>query len=271
MKLGVLTSLNENVAENIKKVAEMGFSTCQLKCWNSKYMTDELADAVNEACREFGVEITAFWCGWDGGFSYWNFYDGPSSLGLVPTAYRPERMRMLLNGSAFAEKIKVTDIATHVGFLPENPSSTEYRELLTVLKFICSALKKRGQYFLFETGQETPVTLLRTIEEIGTGNCGINLDPANLLMYGKGNPVDALRVFGKYVRGIHGKDGLLPTDGKNLGHEVPLGEGLVDYPRFVSMLKEVGYDGAITIEREISGERQISDIAAAKSYLEALI
>ncbi len=271
MKLGVLTSLNANVEENIKKVAEMGFSDCQLKCWNSAYLTDELAEKVKSACEEYSVTVTAFWCGWDGGFSYWNFYDGPASLGLVPKEYRPERTRMLLKGAAFAKKIGVTDVVTHVGFLPENPSSTEFCEMVTLLKFICTKLKANEQYFLFETGQETPVTLLRTIEAIGTGNCGINLDPANLIMYGKANPVDALRVFGKYVRGIHGKDGLYPTDGRHLGPEVAIGEGLVDFPRFIAMLKEVGYDGSITIEREISGEKQISDIITSKAYLETLI
>ena len=271
MKLGLLTSLNRDVTENIKKVAEMGFTTCQLKCWNSAFLTDELADEVNRACEEYGVTITAFWVGWDGGYSFWNFYDGPASLGLVPREYRPERTRMLLKGAAFAKKINVTDVITHVGFLPENPASTEYCELITLLRFICNKLKANDQYFLFETGQETPVTLLRTIEEIGTGNCGINLDPANLLMYGKGNPVDALLVFGKYVRSIHGKDGSYPTDGRRLGPELPLGQGLVDYPRFIARLKEIGYDGAITIEREIKGDQQIVDIVAAKAYLETLI
>ena len=106
---------------------------------------------------------------------------------------------------------------------------------------------------------------------MGTGNLGINLDPANLLMYGKGNPVDALGVFGEYVRGVHGKDGEYPTDGRHLGHEKPMGEGLVDYPRFIAKLKSIGYDRTITIEREIKGDQQIADILAAKELLQRLI
>ena len=132
-------------------------------------------------------------------------------------------------------------------------------------------MKANGQYFLFETGQETPVTLLRTIEDIGTDNLGINLDPANLILYGKANPVDALDVFGKYVRDVHAKDGLYPTDGKHLGRETPLGEGKVDFPRLIAKLREVGYDGSLTIEREISGEQQLKDILRGKALLEELI
>ncbi len=132
-------------------------------------------------------------------------------------------------------------------------------------------MKSNGQYLLFETGQETPVALRRVIEAVGTGNLGINLDSANLILYGKANPVDALDVFGKFVRGVHAKDGLYPTDGQNLGEEVPIGQGKVDFPALIDRLKELGYSGALTIEREISGPEQIKDILEAKAFLEKLI
>lgn len=270
MKIGVLTTLNSKVEENIRKVAELGIETAQLKCWDSRYLTDEMADRAAAAAKEYGVEITGFWCGWDG-MSYWNFYEGPLTLGLVPPEFRAERLKMLLAGAATARRMGVTDVITHVGFIPENPATTEYQSLVAALRYLARQLLPHGQYFLFETGQETPVTLKRTIEEVGTGNLGINLDPANLLMYGKANPVDAVYVFGEYVRGIHGKDGDYPTDGRHLGPEKPLGQGRVDYPRFIAALKEKGYDGAITIEREISGEKQIEDILSAKKILEELI
>ena len=166
---------------------------------------------------------------------------------------------------------RIENIVTHVGLLPENPSTTEYYSLVNSLRELANYVKNNGQYFLFETGQETPVTLKRIIEDIGTGNLGINLDPANLILYGKANPVDALDVFGEYVRDVHAKDGKYPTDGKNLGVETPIGEGKVNFPEFVKKLKEVGYNGPLTIEREISGEQQIKDIVASKKYLEELI
>ena len=143
------------------------------------------------------------------------------------------------------------------------------------VRLLWKKCKENGQNFLFETGQETPVTLKRAIQDIekavGKGNVGINLDPANLIMYGKANPVDALEVFGEYVMGIHGKDGKYPTDGHHLGDEVPLGQGKVNYPAFIAKLKEIGYQGDITIEREISGEEQKKDIRMAKELLDKLI
>ncbi len=128
-----------------------------------------------------------------------------------------------------------------------------------------------GIDFWFETGQETPVTLLRMIQDIGGDNVGINLDPANLLMYGKGNPIDAVDVFGEYVRGMHAKDGDYPTDGISLGLERPLGEGRVNFPVLMPKLKEKGFCGAVTIEREIAGPQQIADIKHAMKLLAPLL
>ncbi len=271
MEIGVLIKLkNCNMEESFKKVKDMGFGCCQLCAWDFECFTDEMADRVNNACREYDIKISTFWCGWSGP-RIWDFYDGPLTLGLVPSEYRYERMRDLIKGSDFAKKLGVANVATHMGFLPEQPFSAEYREVVSAIRYVAEYCKENGQYLLFETGQETPVTLLRTIEDVGTGNLGINLDPANLILYGKANPIDALDVFGKYVRDIHAKDGCYPTDGKNLGRETPLGEGKVNIPAFIKKLKETGYDGTLIIEREISGEKQISDIIAAKKLLEEYI
>ena len=270
MRLGVFVKLGENIKEEFKKLRDNGFSTCQVDVWDDALKTDEMAEIVNSAKEEYGIEITALWCGWEGP-AIWDFYDGPLTLGLVPSAYRSVRIENLKKGSDFAKKIGVTDIATHMGFLPENPSSTEFNEVVCAIKVVAEHCKNNGQYLLFETGQETPVTLLRVIETVGTGNLGVNLDPANLILYGKANPVDALDVFGKYVRGIHAKDGVYPVNGRELGKEKPLGEGKVNFPALVKKLKEVGYDGALTIEREISGEQQLKDILMAKALLESLI
>jgi len=122
-----------------------------------------------------------------------------------------------------------------------------------------------------ETGQETPVTLLRAIQDTGLGNIGVGLDTANLILYGKGNPVDALDVLGRYIRSIHAKDGLFPTNPRQLGLEVPIGKGRVDFVRVISRLIELRYTGAISIEREISGPQQEADIRQAKILLENII
>jgi sugar phosphate isomerase/epimerase len=106
---------------------------------------------------------------------------------------------------------------------------------------------------------------------VGLDNLGVNFDCANLILYGKANPVDALDLLGPYVLGVHAKDGLYPTDPNRLGEEVPIGKGRVDFPRFIQRLKDAGYRGPITIEREISGPAQADDIRASKTYLEKLI
>lgn len=270
IKLGVMVQLTANVREEFKKIKEMGFPTCQLVCWDRNLFNKKSVRKVKEAIEEFAIEITAFWCGWEGP-AYWNFYEGPGTLGLVPPSYRFKRMETLNMGSDFAKEIGVSDIVTHVGFLPINPNDPDYLGVVNALKYVVSHCRDNDQYFLFETGQETPVTLRRVIEDIGLNNLGVNLDPANLLMYGNGNPVDALDVFGEYVRGVHAKDGEYPTDGNNLGAEKPLGEGRVDYPLLIDKLREHNYNGALTIEREIQGEQQIKDIKAGKKYLESLL
>lgn len=272
MTIGVLIMLDnkDTIEEKFKQVHDFGLKSCQLNCWDHSLMTEEVAATVN-ACREkYGITVSTFWCGWSGP-QVWNFYDGPLTLGLVPTAYRFERMKELMHGSDFAKRLGVEQIATHVGFLPENPASTEYHEVVSAIRTVAAHVKANGQYFLFETGQETPVTLKRVIQDVGTDNLGINLDPANLILYGKANPIDALDVFGEYVRDIHAKDGNYPTDGHNLGCETPLGKGKVNFPAFVQKLKEIGYQGPLTIEREISGDEQTRDILAGKELLEQLI
>ena len=272
MKLGVIIGLNANegIEEKIKKVHDMGFSSCQINCWETKFYTREMADRINSALNEYGVTLSTLWCGWSGR-KVWNFYEGQLTLGLVPAYARFQRIADLKAGSDFAKLLGVNQIATHAGFLPEDPTTQIYQEVVCALREVAMYAKANGQYFLFETGQETPTTLRRVIQDIGLDNLGVNLDPANLILYGKANPVDAIDTIGEYVRDIHAKDGCYPTDGKSLGKETALGKGKVNFPALIGALKAIGYDGPITIEREISGEQQTVDILAAKEMLEALI
>jgi L-ribulose-5-phosphate 3-epimerase len=271
MKLGTIVDMNPaSFEQSIASVREMGFTSCQLACWLPDRLTPDNALRVREVSSRYNIEISALWCGWDGPCE-WNLTRGPSTIGLVPAAYRDSRLATLLAGSRFCEAIGVTDLVTHVGFIPNDPGDKDYIGLVGALRHLAQVMKSKGQFFLFETGQETPTTLLRTIEDIGYDNVGINLDPANLLMYGMGNPIDALGLFGHLVRNIHGKDGVYPPNGRELGAEKPIGQGVVDYPRFIRALKAIGYDRFITIEREIHGDEQIKDIRSSKRYLEELI
>lgn len=272
MKIGVCIRHNrqEDIRKQIADAVELGFDNAQLITWDSSLWTEEQAQKIRNACDEFGFTISAVWVGWCGP-STWNFYEGQETLGLVPVAYRFARLQDLCNGSDFAKLLGVQDVVTHVGFIPENPHDPNYLSLVTTLKVLMRKVTDNGQRFLFETGQETPVTLMRAIADTGFENMGINLDPANLLLYGKANPVDAVGIFGKKIWGVHAKDGMYPTGGYELGQEKALGEGMVNFPRLIQALADTGYEGALTIEREISGDQQIADIKAGKKLLESCL
>jgi sugar phosphate isomerase/epimerase len=270
IKLGVIVPLPHGAEAELKKAHDLGLPTCQITCWQPELFSEETARELLDASERYGVEVTTIWTGGPGP-AVWNFYEGPSTIGLVPEAYRAERVRALLKGADFAVRVGVSSITTHVGFIPENPGNPLYPGLLGALRQVVEYCAERDLTFCFETGQETPVTLLRVIQDLGGENVGINLDPANLLLYGKANPIDALDVFGQYVVGVHAKDGEYPTNGRELGVEKPLGQGRVGFPQLIAKLKSLGYRGALTIEREISGPQQIEDIKRAIQLLSALI
>lgn len=270
LDIGVIIPLEKLLENGVQELTDLGLNACQINAWNCENLTEENAEKIKAMIEEHDIIVSSLWVGWPGP-KIWDFIDGPSTLGLVPKEFRFERMEALKKGADFAKLIGITDITTHVGFIPENPSTTEYMETVMIIRDVARYCKNLGLYFNFETGQETPITLLRTIEDIGLDNLGINLDPANLLMYGKGNPQDVVDMYGDYIRGVHVKDGLYPTDGRNLGKETPVGEGSVDFPVLIKKLKEHNFTGALIIEREISGPQQKEDILKAKALLEEIL
>ena len=271
-KIGVIISLraDTDVFDEFKRAHDIGCECCQITVWDMSLYTDEKAREIAEASKKYEVEISTLWVGWSGPRE-WNFTGGPMTLGIVPEAYRMKRMEEILQGADFAVKLGVPRIATHAGFLPENINDPQYYPLLSALKYIAKECKNRGLCFLFETGQETPVTLLRFIENMGLDNVGINMDTANLILYGKANSADAISVFGKYVMDTHIKDGLYPTCGRLLGKEVKVGEGMANIPEVVKRLKAVNYTGNYIIEREISGEQQTRDIVETIEFLKGIL
>lgn len=271
-KIGVLIVMRQgtDIALEMKKVKDIGCECCQITIWDSSLFTDGLAEQIIEAREKYGIEISTLWVGWSGP-TEWNFTGGPSVLGIVPAAYRMKRTEEILKGADFAVKLGVSRIATHAGFLPENISDPNYYPVVATLSYIAKECKKRGLCFLFETGQETPVALMRVIEEIGEDCVGINMDTANLILYGKGNSADAITVFGKYVMDTHIKDGFYPTSPMELGREVKVGEGMANIPEVIKRLRAVGYKGNYVIEREISGEEQIKDIKETVEYLKNIL
>ena len=267
MRLGLIIGMGKNPEAALQKVHDLGIPTCQV---STEDFSDAMLGGIREAVAKFNLEVTALNTGGPGPAVY-DFYQGPLTIGLVPLQYRAQRIAHFKQASDFAKKLGIPAIHTHFGFIPENPNDPVYKGLLPALREVATYLKGNGQMMLYETGQETPITLLRAITDVGVDNQFVNLDTANLILYGKGNPNDALDVIGKLVRGTHAKDGLFPTDPKKLGEEVPIGQGKADFPKLISRLKKLGYDGPLTIEREISGPRQLEDIRKEKQYLEKLI
>ena len=272
MKIGTCILINtmDSAEEKFQTLRKHGFTSCQLLAWNPDIWTDENAQILKSLIEKFEIEVSAFWCGWTGPRE-WNFYNGQITLGLVPPEFRMVRMQNLCDGADFALKLGIRDIVTHMGFIPENPFDPIFPGLCFAIRTVAKHLQANGQYLLFETGQETPVTMLRCFETVGCDNLGVNLDTANLILYGKANPVDALDVFGKYVRNVHAKDGRYPVNGHDLGEETKIGQGKVDFRALFRKLRELGYDSHVTIEREITGEQQLIDILESRDYLQNII
>lgn len=267
--IGVMASLKPQ-GPCFDSLVEMGLKCCQIVSWQPDFWTDARAAEVRKEAAAKGIHITSLWAGWTGP-AKWNFTEGPETLGLVPQKYRAGRIEELKKAGRFAKALGVKAVITHLGFIPENACDPLFAEVVAAVGEVAGHLKGLGLEFWFETGQETPVTMLRLIKQVGTDNLGINLDPANLILYGRANPIDALDVFGQYVRNVHAKDGMYPTDPTKLGHEVKVGTGKVRFPEFLRKLKEIGFTGELVIEREISGPQQRADIAETIGYLGKLL
>src|SRR5437016_6318822 len=266
LRLGLIIGIGKDPDASMAKVRDLGLPTSQVFVDEFEM---ELVGKLRQALDKHAIEATSLVVGGPGK-EVWDFYHGPLTIGLVPRETRAARIAHIKKASDFAKQCGIPAVQTHCGFIPENPNDDLYRETVTAMREVAAYCKGNGQNFRYETGQETPITLVRAIQDVGLDNQGVNFDLANLILYGKANPVDAIELLGPFVQGIHAKDGLWPTNPKELGEEVPIGKGKVDFPRIITRLKELNYGGAVTIEREISGPRQLEDVRAAKAYLERL-
>lgn len=269
-RLGVVTSITGKYTPEtaMAKVRALGLPTCQVHVGAEPQVSQ--ATRLRDALDANKVEATAVMT-LGPGKMVWDFYSGPSTIGLVPPATRQARVDALKSASDLAKAAGIKAVHTHCGFIPEDPNLPLYEEAVQAVRDVAAHCKANGQMFLMETGQESPITVLRAIQDAGTGNIGVNMDVANLILYGKGEPVGALDVLGPHVHGLHAKDGLYPTDPKKLGKEVAIGKGRVQFREVIAALHKLHYTGPITIEREISGPQQETDIHASIQFLSSLI
>ncbi len=262
-RLGIIVGSSEDLDMLFQKVKMFNFQLCQMG-----FLAENMAVfdplKIKHKAEQYNIEIFSVFLLFKG--QIFNLKDGPATMGFVAPDFREERLKLALEFSDFVKEMGTKYIVSHVGFIPDDEQDPVYQSFIPVMKKLIEKCKKNNQFFCFETGQELPSTLKRTIIDIGLDNVGINLDPANLILYGKANPIDAVEIFGQYVKSIHGKDGLWPNRDEHLGKEVPVGEGQVNFPLLLRRLKTLGFNGPIIIEREISGERQIQDIKRAIDF-----
>jgi L-ribulose-5-phosphate 3-epimerase len=271
MAVGLMIQPASGPEAVISRVKNLGLSNCflSLDSYIGKF-TPALAREIGGLLEKYGVTATSAEVVGPGRL-VWDFVDGPSTIGVVPRASRAARVDALKQTSDFAKLLGIRHIQTHCGFIPENPKDELYEETVLAIRELAKHCAGNGQEFLMETGQETPTTMLRAIKDVGEPNLGVGLDTANLILYGKANPSDALDILGPHVKSIHAKDGKWPTDPMKLGEEVLIGSGVVDFKQVFAKLHKIGYTGAVTIERETSGPQQVEDVRAEKVYLERII
>jgi L-ribulose-5-phosphate 3-epimerase len=272
MAVGVMIGPTHDHPEvAIARVKELGMSNCFLNLddYIGRFSASG-AQQLSAALQKYGVTATSAEVVGPGRL-VWDFLDGPETIGIVPPATRAVRMEALKQTSDFAKLLGIPRVQTHCGFLPENPRDPLYKPAVQAIRELAIHCAGNGQDFLMETGQETPTTMSRVIMDANQPNLGVGLDTANLILYGKANPVDAVNILGPHVRSVHAKDGMWPTDPMKLGKEVLIGTGRVDFLQVFTKLQKLGYQGAITIERETSGPQQMEDVKSEKAYLEAVL
>jgi L-ribulose-5-phosphate 3-epimerase len=271
MAVGLLVSPHDAPEATIKRVHDMGFSNCFLSLdgYIGKF-TPEAAKQIGDLLSKYNVAATTVEVVGPAPL-VWDFQHGPATIGLVPAKYRAARIDALKQASDFAKQLGIGQVQTHCGFIPEDPADALYQPTVEAIRTVAQHCQGNGQHFLMETGQETPTAMSRALRDVSMPNLGVGLDTANLILYGKANPVDAVDILGPHVRSVHAKDGKWPTDPSKLGEEVMIGKGLVDFKTVFTKLHKLGYTGAITIERETSGPQQVEDVKNEKMYLERIL
>jgi len=270
--LGVFASIDAGLGVRLEVAHALGVPTIHLHAPHQATRTKENAQRFSARLKELGIRISVVF----GGFEDESYADIPSvsrTVGLVPPSTRAARLQEMKEISDFARLLGVDAVALHLGFVPHDASDALHGQVVEVTRELCDHCKKNGQNLHLETGQETADALLQFLAATGRDNLFVNFDPANMILYGSGEPIEALRKVGRYVRSVHCKDAKWAArPGLEWGAEVPLGEGDVGFENYLRTLKEIGYEGPLTIEREIPQEpnRQKEEIGRGIRLLNEL-
>ncbi len=271
--LGVFTSLDAGLGVNFSVLAKLDIPTIHLHAPTASRRTPDVAAQMAEQLRELNVQATCIFAGFEGE-SYADIPTVERTVGLVPPGTRGQRVAELKTIADFADLMGVKAVGLHLGCVPHDTSSADYADLRAVTRDVCDYCAAKNQAVHLETGQETAELLEEFLEDVDRQNLFVNFDPANMILYGCGEPIPALKRLGPHVRSVHCKDAQWSDQpGKTWGVEMPLGDGDVDFAAFLATLAEIGYNGPLTIEREIPQEpsRQEKEIGHAVALLNRLM
>ena len=270
--IGVFTSIDAGLGVKIEVAHELGVPTIQLHAPAKETRTAANAEKFLAYLNQLGITLTAVFGGFEGE-SYADIPTVVETVGIVPPAMRAARVQEMKEIADFAHMLQCDVVALHLGFIPHDKSDPLYGEVVEVTRDILDHCKNNNQNLHLETGQETATGLLEFIGDVERDNLFINFDPANMILYGTGEPIEALRQVGSLVRSVHCKDATWADNpGVEWGAEVPLNDGAVGMEDYLRTLDAIGYTGPLTIEREISEdpERQKTEIGNAVSLLTQL-
>jgi sugar phosphate isomerase/epimerase len=256
----------KSVPELRQFLDRLGVTVVQIACGDPHHAAWDEGDRMPEVARAAGFQMTGAMLGFPG-----EDYTTPQTIqhtgGFGNPATRAERLQRLEWALERTGALGLSDLMLHAGFLPE-PGDPDRKPLLDTLGRVSSLAAARGVTVAFETGQETADLLRQTLDDLKCPNLKINFDPANMLLYDKGDPLRAVEILGSDIRSVHVKDANRPKTPGTWGEEVPLGQGQVNIRAFVQTLKKVGYRGPLCIEREVGNqEERLRDVAHGIRYL----
>jgi L-ribulose-5-phosphate 3-epimerase len=270
--IGVFASIDAGLGVNLGVARELGVSTVHLHSPRAASRTPQRAEEFSRRLADLGIQVTCVFGGFEGE-SYADIPTVKQTVGLVPSATRADRLTEFMEIADFARLLEVQAVGLHLGFIPHRPDDPAFQDMVVVTRRVCDHCAKNDQALHLETGQEPADVLLRFLADVERDNLFINFDPANMILYGVGQPLPALEKLGRYVRSVHCKDATWSSEpGVTWGREMPLGEGDVDFAAFLQTLDGISYRGPLTIEREIpqEPERQKAEIGRAIELLERL-
>jgi sugar phosphate isomerase/epimerase len=258
--------------DQLPEIKSLGVRCGQLGIPGGMALDQEAARSWKSALdREKFALVTVFAA--YNGESYADIPTVQRTVGFIPRETRKDRVARTKEISDFAAALGVPAIACHIGFVPEDPNDADYKEVRDAVRDICDHAARHGQNFALETGQEPAQVLLSFFKDVNRPNLRINFDPANMILYGTGDPIEALRLLAPHVVSVHCKDGDWPPKDISgaLGTERPLGRGQVGIERFVAALREIGFQSSLNIEREAENQdERIRDIREAVGLLRRL-